>query len=185
MTAGSNPVSDTIKKPLPSVAAFFVDRFYKFDKIDEQRGTHMFDKAVMIAAREHLGMTDKGGSSYILHPMRIAMRLRTADEELMSIAILHDAVEDGSITFECLREEGFSDRVIEALKLLTHRKGISYDEYIDAMRGNKDALRVKREDLRDNSDITRLKGIREKDFRRMEKYIRAFSKVELYLKELE
>lgn len=145
----------------------------------------MFDKAMFIAAREHLGVRDKGGHAYILHPMRIAMRLRTNDEELMSIAILHDVIEDSKLTFEDLKAEGFTDRVIEGLKLLTHQKGVSYDDYIDGMRGNRDALRVKREDLRDNSDITRLKGVREKDFERMNKYIRSFAKVEAYLKELE
>lgn len=145
----------------------------------------MFDKAMFIAAREHLGVRDKGGHAYILHPMRIAMRLRTTDEELMSIAILHDVIEDSKLTFEQLAAEGFSERVISALKLLTHQKGVSYDDYIDNMRGNRDALRVKREDLRDNSDITRLKGVREKDFERMNKYIRSFAKVESYLKELD
>lgn len=145
----------------------------------------MFDKAVYIAAREHLGVRDKGGNAYILHPMRIAMRLRTSDEELMSIAILHDVIEDSKLTFEDLRKEGFSERVISALSLLTHQKGMSYDEYIDNMRESRDALLVKREDLRDNSDITRLKGIYDRDVARMSKYIRAFNKVEAYLKELE
>ena len=145
----------------------------------------MFDRAVFIAAREHLGVRDKGGHAYILHPMRIAMRLNTNDEELMSIAILHDVIEDSKLSFEDLKAEGFTDRVIEALKLLTRQKGVSYDDYIDGMRGNRDALIVKREDLRDNSDITRLKGVSEKDFERMNKYIRSFAKVEAYLKELE
>lgn len=146
---------------------------------------NMFDKAIYIAAREHLGVKDKGGNAYILHPMRIAMRLRTNDEDLMSIAILHDVIEDSKVTFEDLLNEGFSERVVAGLKLLTHQKGVSYDDYIDAMRGNRDALRVKREDLRDNSDITRLKGVSEKDLKRMEKYQRSFLKVEQYLKELE
>jgi hypothetical protein len=39
---------------------------------------------------------------------------------------------------------------------------------------NKDATRVKLEDLRDNSDITRLKGVRQKDFERVQKYNRAY-----------
>jgi guanosine-3',5'-bis(diphosphate) 3'-pyrophosphohydrolase len=144
----------------------------------------MFGLAMHIAAREHIHVTDKGGNAYILHPMRIAMRLRTNDEELMSIAIMHDVIEDSKLTFEDLREYGFSDRVIDALKLLTHMKGLSYDDYIDAMKYNRDALLVKREDLRDNSDITRLKGITEKDFDRMKKYQRSFVKVEAYLKAL-
>jgi GTP diphosphokinase / guanosine-3',5'-bis(diphosphate) 3'-diphosphatase len=145
----------------------------------------MFDKAMYIAAKEHLGVRDKGGKAYILHPMRIAMRLRTNDEELMSIAILHDVVEDSKVTFDDLKQIGFSDRVIDALKLLTHQKGVSYDDYIAGMRGNRDALLVKREDLKDNSDITRLRGLSDKDFERMKKYQRSFITVENYLKELE
>lgn len=143
----------------------------------------MFGKAMFIAAREHMNVRDKGGHAYILHPMRIAMRLRTSDEELLSIAILHDVIEDSKVTFEDLKEEGFSDRVIAALRLLTHQKGVSYDEYIDNMRVNLDALLVKREDLRDNTDITRLKGVSDKDFERMKKYQRSFVKVETYIKE--
>lgn len=115
--------------------------------------------------------------------MRVAMRLRTNDEELMSIAVMHDLVEDGEITWTELIKAGFSDRVINGLRCLTHQAGDSYDEYIEKMRGNLDALLVKREDLRDNSDITRLKGLRQKDFERMEKYIRAFTKIEEMIKE--
>lgn len=39
---------------------------------------------------------------------------------------------------------------------------------------NPDAILVKLEDLRDNSDITRMKGLRKKDFDRIEKYNKAF-----------
>lgn len=144
-----------------------------------------FGKAMYIAAREHMNVRDKGGHAYILHPMRIAMRLRTQDEELMSIAVLHDVIEDSKVTFDDLLAEGFSDRVVSALRLLTHQKGVSYNNYIEAMRGNRDALLIKREDLRDNTDITRLKGLTDKDFERMKKYQRCFVLVESYLKELD
>lgn len=144
-----------------------------------------FDQAVVLAANAHLGTRDKGGNPYILHPMRVAMRLRTNDEELMSIAILHDAVEDSNLTFDELREFGASERVIVALTLLTHQKGVPYVAYIEGMRGNLDALRVKREDLRDNSDITRLKGVTDKDQARMVKYQKAYQTVEAYIKEIE
>ena len=39
---------------------------------------------------------------------------------------------------------------------------------------NPDATRSKVEDLRDNSDITLLKGLRERDLQRVEKYHRAY-----------
>ena len=135
-------------------------------------------KAVFLAAQAHMTQRDRGGHSYILHPMRIAMRLRTNDEELMAIAMLHDAKEDGGVTDQQLRDEGFSDRVINALNLLTHDKSVSYETYIENMAGCLDALRIKREDLKDNSDITRLKGVRQKDIDRTVKYQKAFQRVE-------
>ncbi len=130
--------------------------------------------AIQIAATVHEHQTDKGGNAYILHVTRVMMRLRTNDEDLMCIAVLHDTVEDGTITFADLQEKGFSDRVIAALKLLTHDPKVPYDDYIRLIATNRDATRVKLEDLRDNSDITRLKGLRKKDFDRLEKYSRSF-----------
>jgi hypothetical protein len=58
--------------------------------------------------------------------------------------------------------------------LLTHAPDEPYDAYIKRIATNRDATKIKLEDLRDNSDITRLKGLRQKDFERMEKYHRAF-----------
>lgn len=139
---------------------------------------NMLGEAVRIAAYAHRHQKDKGGHAYILHPIRIMQRLRTDDEELMCIAILHDVVEDGGHTFEDLELAGMSERVLEALELLTHDKNEDYMSYIKRISTNIDATCVKLEDLRDNSDITRLKGLREKDFERIEKYHRAF----LYLK---
>lgn len=144
-----------------------------------------FSKALQIAVEAHFNQNDKGGHSYILHPLRIAMRLRTLDEELMSIAVMHDVIEDSKKTFLDLIYDGFSQRVIDALKLLTHQAGQSYQEYIENMRYNLDALKVKREDLRDNSDITRLKGVTPKDLERMAKYQRAFIQIEEYINEHE
>ena len=142
-----------------------------------------FSKALQLAVEAHFNKYDKGGHSYILHPMRIAMRLRTDGEELMSVAILHDTIEDGTVTFTELEEYGFSLRVITAVRLLTHQKGTSYEDYIEAMKGNRDALLVKLQDLRDNSDITRLKGVTEKDVTRMRKYQKAYLRVNELLKE--
>lgn len=142
----------------------------------------MLGTAIAIAATIHETQTDKGGNAYILHPIRIMMRLRTDDEELMSIAILHDVVEDskGVVTLEFLKEKGFSDRVVTALTLLTHDPKVPYDQYIRQIATNKDATTIKLGDLKDNSDLSRLKGVRAKDFERHEKYIRAYT----YLKEV-
>lgn len=131
--------------------------------------------AIRIASTIHEKQTDRGGNAYILHPIRIMLRLRTHDEELMAIAILHDTLEDSDWTAEMLRQEGMTDRVLEALECLTHKdKSEAYEDYIKRISTNADAVRIKLEDLRDNSDITRLKGLRKQDIERMEKYHRAY-----------
>lgn len=138
-------------------------------------------KAIAFASSNHLHQLDKGGNAYILHPLRMMMRLRTSDEELMAIAILHDVVEDCNVFFTELVEIGMTPRIIEGVKCLTRQAGETYEQFIERLAGNRDALLVKREDLRDNSDLTRLKGVTEKDVARMQKYMIAFKRVEALL----
>lgn len=140
--------------------------------------------AIHFAAEKHVLQTDKGGRAYILHPLRMMMRLRTNDEELMAIAVLHDVVEDCNVSFDDLRNIGMTERVIAGVAALTKQNGETYEQFIDRAIGNRDAMLVKREDLRDNSDITRLKGISEKDITRMAKYMAAFQKLDLALSEI-
>lgn len=132
--------------------------------------------AIAIAAQVHSDQLDKGGNAYILHPIRLMMRLRTDDEELMQIAILHDVVEDSEDwSLSELLTRGFSSRVVAALALLTHDKADSYQEYIKKIGTNADATRVKLEDLKDNSDLSRLKGVTQKDFDRVIKYQKSYT----------
>jgi len=138
-------------------------------------------KAIQFAAGKHADQTDKGGNAYILHPLRMMVRLGTSDEELMAIAVLHDVVEDCGVSFSDLSALGMTDRVVAGVKALTRQSAESYDRFIERLAGNRDALLVKREDLRDNSDLTRLNGVTEKDVARMQKYMRAFRRVEVLL----
>ena len=138
-------------------------------------------KAIQFASDRHSDQTDKGGNAYILHPLRMMMRLRTSDEELMAIAVLHDVVEDCGVSPDELRAFGMTERVVAGVKALTRQAGETYEQFIDRLAGHRDALLVKREDLRDNSDLTRLKGVTEKDVARMQKYMRAFKRVEALL----
>ena len=136
--------------------------------------------AIVLAAEGFKHITDKSGEPYILHCLRVMNNLHTRDKELQIIAILHDAIEDGITTIARLHELGFSQRVIAALILLSHDKKVPYEEYIRAIATNNDARLVKLADLKDNSDITRLKGLRNKDFDRVEKSHKAY----IYLSEI-
>jgi (p)ppGpp synthase/HD superfamily hydrolase len=136
---------------------------------------NMLALAISIMAQAFLHKTDKGGKSYTLHCLRVMHALRDEEEEVQQIAALHDVPEDTDISMEDLRKHGFSERVIKAVDLLTHRPGVPYMDYIKALSVNSDAVKVKRKDLEDNSQITRLKGLTKKDFDRMEKYHIAYT----------
>jgi (p)ppGpp synthase/HD superfamily hydrolase len=129
-------------------------------------------RAISIAAVGFEKVKDKGGNPYILHCLRVMNQMDTEEEKI--VAILHDTIEDGVCTLEDLIKERFSQNVIYALILLTHEKGKPYDEYIKAIATDPLATKVKKADLKDNSDITRLKGLTKKDFDRMEKYHRSY-----------
>lgn len=131
-------------------------------------------KAISLASEVFENKTDKSGVPYILHCLWVMNAVSEHGEEVMCMGVMHDVVEDSDITIDDLIKMGFSTRIISALILLTHKKGVPYDDYIKAISHNPDAKIIKLADLRHNSDITRLKGLRQKDFERMEKYNRAF-----------
>ena len=130
----------------------------------------MLDKALLLATNSHHGQFDKGGSPYILHPIKVMHYLKTDDEELQCMALLHDVVEDCDVTFVDLEAAGMSKRVIDAVRCLTKQRGQTLAEYKEVIFSNIDAMLVKRADLRHNSDIRRLKGVTHKDLERMAKY---------------
>lgn len=130
--------------------------------------------AIAIAATGFEKKVDKSGEPYILHCLRVMDNLHTKDKELQSIAVLHDCIEDDVCTMNQLHNFGFSSRVQTALSFLTHNKNEDYMLYIKKLSNNNDARLVKLADLKDNSDITRLKGLTKADFERMEKYHTAY-----------
>ena len=131
-------------------------------------------KAIAIVSTAFEKKLDKGGHPYILHCLNVMNQMPNTDYELMSIAVLHDLVEDTHWTLQMLRDEGFSERIVNAVACLTHDPNVSYDDYIKIISTNKDARLVKLADLRHNSDITRLKGLKKSDHERLEKYCRSY-----------
>lgn len=137
----------------------------------------MLNKILVIATTAHAGQFDKGGKPYILHPLTVMHKLRTDDEELMCIALGHDLFEDTSVTPQDLWNEGFSERVIDGILALTKRSGETYEQYKEKVKANPDAVRVKMEDLRHNSDLRRLKGVTPKDVERVAKYMQFYKEL--------
>ena len=129
------------------------------------------EKAYEIAKRAHLGQVDKAGEDYIKHPEKVASFVKTDEEK--TVAYLHDVIEDTELTLEDLYECGFSKEVIEAVDIITKKRGEDYQSYLNSVKKNKLARAVKLADLRHNSDLTRLTKVTEKDIERKEKYQRA------------
>ena len=129
-------------------------------------------RAIAIAAQAHQEQREKSGAPYIMHPIRLMLRMNTETE--MMVAILHDVVEDTPWTFEQLRQEGFSEEVLQALDCVTRRSTETYSEFVDRARDNPVARRVKLADLEDNMDIRRLPDISDRSLERLKKYHEAW-----------
>ena len=131
--------------------------------------------AIRIAVEAHDGQFDKGGNPYILHPLKVMHYTKSSDEEVLAIAVLHDAIEDNKdITYEYLIREGLSQRIILGIMALTKVPGQTFEQYKEGVKANPDAVVVKMADLRHNSDIRRLKGVSQKDIDRIAKYQRFY-----------
>jgi (p)ppGpp synthase/HD superfamily hydrolase len=137
----------------------------------------MLNEMLLLATNRFNGKYDKGGAPYILHCLKVLHYLKTDDEELQCIALGHDLVEDTNTTYTELRELGFTERVVDGIRALTKVPGETNDEYMGRIKANPDAIRVKLQDLRHNSDIRRLKGVRDKDIERMVKYHKMYTEL--------
>ncbi|XAI97292.1 guanosine-3',5'-bis(diphosphate) protein [Leptolyngbya phage Lbo-JY46] len=137
----------------------------------------MLTTAIKIAATAFEGDYDKGGQPYIMHLLYVMHKVKHLGETAMICAVLHDLIEDkekSGYNFEYLRLNGFSEEVILILQLLTHRKGTDYMNYIKGLSVHNIAKAIKKADLEHNSKVSRLKGLRKKDFDRLEKYCVAY-----------
>ena len=128
----------------------------------------VLDRAIEIAVKAHAGQVDKGGAPYILHPLRVMLRMQTEEERI--VAVLHDVVEDSEITLDDLRSEGFAVAVIEALEALTKRPGESRIDAAQRAARIPLARIVKLADNAENSDLSRIPGLTQKDHDRLEEY---------------
>ena len=108
------------------------------------------DIALRIATAAHAGQLDRDGYPVILHPLTVGLMGHTDEEKIAGF--LHEVVEDTSVTFDNLIEEGIPTGVVNAIRLLTHGKESDYYDYIQGIieSGNPIALQVKYNDLKHN-----------------------------------
>jgi len=137
----------------------------------------MLTTAIKIASTAFEKDYDKGNTPYIMHLLYVMHKVKHLGETAMICAILHDLIEDkesSGYNFEYLKIQGFSEEVILILQLLTHRPQTSYMDYIKALSVHPIATAIKLADLEHNTKVSRLKGLRKKDFDRLEKYSIAY-----------
>ena len=142
-------------------------------KNNRKSDSKLIRKVYNYAKAHHEGQLRKSGEPYIIHPVQVAYILSTLglDDSTICAALLHDVVEDTKISFDDLKEYGFPNQIIEAVKALTKQKNESYDVYIDRVIRNPIAKKVKLADMKHNSDITRIKNPSQKDYDRCQKYL--------------
>ena len=126
------------------------------------------ERAIEIAAKAHSGQIDKAGQPYVLHPLRLMLAVNTPQERMA--AVLHDVVEDTTVTLSELAQEGFPPEVVAAVKSLTKLPGESRIEAAHRAAANPVARAVKLADVTDNMDLSRIANPTEKDFARLKEY---------------
>lgn len=140
--------------------------------IDSMDYNEFYNKALRIATRAHEGQKDKAGQDYVTHPIRVAERCD--DPRAKVVALLHDTIEDTDVTADYLREEGFTEEIVEAVLAVTRREGEDYEAFVRRAAQNELGRMVKLADLEDNMDIRRLPELTNRDVERLRKYLRAW-----------
>ena len=128
------------------------------------------ESARLLAKHQHQGQVDKSGKPYILHPTRVAGRMRTPEEKV--VGWLHDVVEDTGLSL-CDIERQFGPETAAAIDAISRREDEPWGKYLERVKHNPIARAVKISDLIDNSNLSRLENITLTDVRRQEKYNRA------------
>jgi guanosine-3',5'-bis(diphosphate) 3'-pyrophosphohydrolase len=129
------------------------------------------EDAIILAAYAHRGQVDKAGQPYILHPIRVMLKLEAEDKRIA--AMLHDTVEDCEVELGEIRTN-FGPAIADAVDALTRREGESYMDFIERCGANDIARAVKWADLCDNMKLERLgREPTNEDAKRQMKYQKA------------
>lgn len=116
--------------------------------------TPLINNALRLAERAHAGQYRKDGmTAYVVHPIRVASKLaaKGETEEVIATGLLHDVLEDGDKAV--ISEDPypkFSITVLAAVNALTKVEGETYSVYLERVKANPIARKVKVADILDN-----------------------------------
>ena len=148
-----------------------------------------FKAAFYLACLAHRDQVDKGGMDYICHPVTVALHVRDHHprskkrDRAMTVALLHDVLEDTTVTEDMLKCFCFDDKVIRAVRLLTHVSGDTYDAYLEKLKVSRLAMKIKCADMSDNENLNRLKCPGTRDVQRSAFYHSRRLRIESCLRE--
>ena len=120
------------------------------------------EAAIQMAVGAHRGQVDKAGEPYVLHALRVMLRVREQGYrvEVQAAAVLHDVVEDTSITLD---EVAALDPAVAALVDAVSRRTVGetkegYADFVRRAASNPEARAIKLADIHDN--LSRLDRLR-------------------------
>jgi guanosine-3',5'-bis(diphosphate) 3'-pyrophosphohydrolase len=121
------------------------------------------------------GKVDRANAPYFLHIYRVADAVKTYDQKI--VALLHDLIEDTDWQLDQLPDLGCTPTQIQAIDAITRRDCEPYEAFIQRVKANKIATKVKIADLLDNMNLERLPEITEADCKRNQKYLQALKEL--------
>ncbi len=143
-----------------------------------KKTNNLYDKAYYIVRRVFLNVKDKGGNPYLKHLLYVSNSVSGRNAKV--IGLLHDIIEDTIITSEDLLLMNFPKNIVDSVLIVTRKSDESYDEFIERIiqSKNKDALMVKKSDIENNMDLSRIGTVSKQDLDRVEnKYKSNYNKI--------
>lgn len=163
-----------------------IKKYLEEEKYEEiKNSNNLIYKALELVTILFENDKDKGGFDYLLHLMYVYKHVYSEQEKV--IALLHDTIEDKDVTPSELLELGFLKKIVDDVLILSRKKPMDYNKYIDNIvkNGSIEAINVKLADLKNNMDMSRIKNPTIKDYERVEKrYTPSYEKLMNRLNEL-
>lgn len=130
----------------------------------------LLSEAIILATKAHDGQVDKGLQPYILHSLRVALRMETEEERI--VAVLHDVIED-TFLHPSLIFEMFGQEIMSAVLAISRQPKEVYIDYIHRCSKNPLAKKVKIADLLENMSPSRLAALPESEQGIVKRYEKA------------
>jgi (p)ppGpp synthase/HD superfamily hydrolase len=141
--------------------------------------TFTLPDAINLARRAHEGQIDKSGNPYVDHPLRVMTHVEGVAAQMA--AVLHDVVEDTTVTIDELVELECPHVVVRAVEALTHLPDEPQSVYLSRVAADPLALEVKRADIADNLSPDRTALLEPSERERLrEKYEKALRLLDYY-----